>query len=154
MRYHGKRAGGPPADACGDTHDDNEPWAFGDTAFNAIKPMLALRETLRTYVMAANAATAAEGLPMLRPLAFDFPADADAAAPFAEGAFLFGDALLAQPVAEYGARTATVYLPRLPAGGNWSYFFNRTRIWLGGANVTIDAPLDEFPLFVRSGRGL
>ena len=159
FRYHGRRLGEPPNDnnvTCGPTHGDNEPWAFGDDAYAAIVPMMHMRESLRGYVMATNAATAATGLPMLRPLALAFPNDPVAAAdPSVEGSFMFGDALLAQPVTVYGARSATVYLPRVAAGASWAYFFNRSLAWPGGGfNVTVQAPLDEFPLFVLSGQGL
>jgi len=157
MRYHGRRLGEPPGDdaTCGPTHGDNEPWAFGDAAYAAIVPALHMREALRGYVVATNAATAATGLPMVRPLALAFPGDPLAAEPWVEGSFMFGDALLAQPVTAYGARAATVYLPFVGAGASWAYYFNRSLAWPGGGlNVTVRAPLDEFPLFVLSGQGL
>ena len=157
FRYHGRRLGEPPGDiaTCGPTHGDNEPWQFGDAAYEAIVPTMHLRESLRGYVMSTNAATAATGLPMLRPLALAFPDDPLAADVRVEGSFMFGDALLAQPVTDFGARSADVYLPRVAAGQNWSYWFDRTLAWPGGGvNVTVRAPLNEFPLFVLSGHGL
>jgi alpha-glucosidase (family GH31 glycosyl hydrolase) len=38
------------------------------------------------------------------------------------------------------------YLPKLPQGSRWQHFFSK-KSYLGGSNVTVPAPLDEFPLF-------
>jgi alpha-D-xyloside xylohydrolase len=148
MRFHGKRVGGGPTTACGDTHGDNEPWAFGDAAYAAIAAAIHFREGLRPYVMAANAATAATGAPMVQPLALAFPDDPAAALPASEAAYLFGPSMLVQPVTEYGATNASVYLTIVGPGAAWAYHFNASLRWCrGGVNVTVPAPLDEIPLF-------
>ena len=64
----------------------------------------------------------------------------------AEGSYMFGPTYLVQPVAELGARSASVYLP---AGARWRYYFNSSLQWAGGQQVQVAAPLEEFPLFVR-----
>jgi alpha-D-xyloside xylohydrolase len=157
MRFHGKRVDGPPVDpVCGPTNGPNEPWAFGDAAFAAITPALLFRESIRAYVYNVSLATSATGLPMARPLALAFPNDpaCAAGAPFTEVAYLFGPKYLVQPVTTYGARTATVYLPVLPAGSSWVSYFNASLVVPGGGvNVTVPAPLDEIPLFVLVAGG-
>jgi len=52
------------------------------------------------------------------------------------------------PVTDMGNRTKTLYLP---AGASYRHFFTNMS-YGGGKNVTVGAPLDEFPLFhvVRS----
>ena len=55
---------------------------------------------------------------------------------------------LAAPVLEDGARVRTVYLPR--TDGGWAHYYTGAK-YAGGANVTVPAPLDELPLFVRAG---
>jgi alpha-D-xyloside xylohydrolase len=150
FRYHGKRLGGDNDPVCGLTHGDNEFWSFLPFAQAAIAPAMHFREALRPYVLELSKLTAQQGLPMVRPTALAFPADELAAQPSAQASYLFGPALLVQPVTSLGARSATVYLPRLPAGETWAYCFNRSMVWPeGGFNVTVAAPLQEWPLFVR-----
>jgi alpha-D-xyloside xylohydrolase len=151
FRWHGKRLGGEPPDACGPTNGPNEPWAFGDAVLAALRPMFALREGLRGYVEAASVEAAATGMPMLRPLALQFPDDPRAGSRGAEAGFMLGGDYLARPVTELGAREAWVYLPALPRGGAWQYVFNASLRFAGGQNVSVAAPLDEFPLFKRTG---
>ncbi len=47
------------------------------------------------------------------------------------------------PVTDMGARNKTTYLP---AGATYRHYFSN-KTYEGGQNVTVDAPLDEFPLF-------
>ena len=48
-------------------------------------------------------------------------------------------------VTDMGARNRTLYLPK---GANWVHYFTK-KSYTGGQNVTVDAPLDEFPLFTK-----
>ena len=67
-------------------------------------------------------------------------------------AYMFGADYLMAPVTDMGARNKTTYLP---SGASYRHFFTN-ETYAGGKNVTVDAPLDEFPLFrvVRhAGRG-
>jgi alpha-D-xyloside xylohydrolase len=61
--------------------------------------------------------------------------------------YMFGPALLVNPVTEYKARTRQVYLP---AGSRW-YDFWTGQPYEGGQSITAEAPYDRIPLFVRSG---
>jgi alpha-D-xyloside xylohydrolase len=149
FRWHGKRLGGEPPDACGPTNGANEPWAFGEGVLAALAPSFALRERLRGYVAALSAEAAATGMPMLRPLALEFPGDAGAASAAAEACFMLGSEWLARPVTDFGARTADVYLPALGPGAWWVNAFNASLRFAGGGVVTIDAPLEQLPLFQR-----
>ena len=49
---------------------------------------------------------------------------------------------------EPGATTRTLYLPA--STGGWTHYYTR-KAYAGGANVTVPAPFDELPLFVRAG---
>jgi alpha-D-xyloside xylohydrolase len=123
-------------------------WSFGDTAYACIRDMLFLRERLRPYIMEQMRACHADGLPPMRPLFVDFPADPGAWP--VDDAFLFGPDLLVAPVTQYRARGREVYLP---AGSRW------TDAWTGqetegGQVVAAAAPLERIPLFLRDGAGL
>jgi alpha-D-xyloside xylohydrolase len=50
------------------------------------------------------------------------------------------------PVTEYGARQRNVYLPE----GTW-YDYYTGKTLAGGQTVTVDAPYEQVPLFVRGG---
>ena len=152
FRFHGRRLGGEPDDACGPTHGENLPWEYCADAYASIAPLLHLREALRSYVLATSAQTAATGLPMLRPLALAFPGDAESVAPAGEASFMFGDAYLVAPVTAAGVRQTRVWLPRVGANRTWVDLFDASRSWPGGG-VTVDgaapypAPDGRFPVF-------
>ena len=56
---------------------------------------------------------------------------------------MFGSEFLVAPVTDMGARHKTAYLP---AGASYRHYFTN-KTYGGGQNVTVQAPLDEFPLF-------
>ena len=60
---------------------------------------------------------------------------------------MFGPAFLVAPVTEQGATSRKVYLP---AGCDWYNYWTNERI-KGGKTITVDAPIDIIPLFVRAG---
>ena len=81
----------------------------------------------------------------MRPLVMDFRDDPKARD--LTDQYMFGPALLVNPVTEYKARTRRVYLP---SGRNW-YDFWTGRRYDGGQSIDADAPYDRIPLFVPSG---
>ncbi len=60
--------------------------------------------------------------------------------------YLFGDDLLVAPVVDRGAVTRSVIFPN----GNWIDWWTG-EVVAGGGMVTVDAPLDTLPLYVREG---
>ena len=92
-------------------------------------------------------------------LALAHPDDADAVA--RDDEFLFGPDVLAAPVLSPGATTRDVYLPSgswidLWRAGSWdsasgAFVLDEATPLDGGRFVTVPAPLDEMPLFVRAG---
>jgi len=61
--------------------------------------------------------------------------------------FMFGPALLINPVTEYKARSREVYLP---SGTGW-YELKTGKYFNGGQTLTVDAPYTEIPIFVKEG---
>lgn len=120
FRLHGVRQ--PAGDKSG---SDNEVWSFGEQAYPIITGILNLRERLRPYIMEQMRAAHEHGTPPMRPLFFDFPADAECAA--VEDQFMFGPDILVAPVVEEGQRQRRVYLP---AGASW------TDAWTGEIDHT------------------
>ncbi len=61
--------------------------------------------------------------------------------------YMFGSAILVAPVTNQGQTKRQVYLP---AGCDWYNFWTNEKL-RGGRIVTVDAPIDIIPLFVRAG---
>lgn len=87
-----------------------------------------------------------EGATLMRPLVFDFPNDAKALS--LKQTYMFGKALLVNPVTEGGVSQWTTYLPVNKAG--W-YNFRSNRHYPGGQEVTTATDLSYIPVFVRGG---
>jgi alpha-D-xyloside xylohydrolase len=61
--------------------------------------------------------------------------------------FIFGSALLINPVTSEGARERTLYLP---AGHDWIDFWTGKRL-RGGQTISGAAPLDRIPIYAMAG---
>ena len=147
FRLHGFREPTTPF-GLDQTGGPNEVWCFGSQAYDCIAEMMFLRERLRPYIMAQMVTAHEAGMPPMRPLFVDFPADQRAWD--VDDEFMFGPALLVAPVAEYLARTRDVYLP---AGSRWTDAWTGA-VSEGGQQLTVEAPLDRIPLFLRDGADL
>lgn len=89
---------------------------------------------------------ASEGLPMVRHLNFRGENSANKYADVRDE-YLWGDNVLVAPVLTKGARSRKVLFP----AGQWVSWYNPALKYSGGTTATVKAPLDEIPLFVRSG---
>lgn len=87
------------------------------------------------------------GMPVMRPILFEFPDDLGARASMTNCTYMFGDALLVAPVITAGATTRDVYLPP----GKWLDYTGRSAVYAGPATITAEAPLERIPRFVREG---
>jgi alpha-D-xyloside xylohydrolase len=143
FRLHGHREPRVSHGAVGAGGGPNEVWSYGPEAYEAITAMLRLRERLRPYIHAHLHDGETTGIPLMRPLLLAFPDDETAWE--VEDEYLFGPDILVAPVTELGARQRRVYLP---AGAEWTHTGSGRR-YPGGAYVSVDAPLDAIPLFVR-----
>ena len=132
MRAHGER-------------NHNEVWAYGKQAEPILAKYLRLRYQLLPYTYSAAYRSYQTGAPYMRALFMDFPDDPKAADIPDE--YMYGPAFLVAPVTEQGATQRTIYLP---AGCDWYNYWTNERIH-GGQTITVDAPIDTLPLFVRAG---
>ena len=122
---------------------DNEVWSFGDENTPILSRYLFLREKLRPYVRRLMRDTHETGAPVMRPLFYDFPADARAWQ--VSDCYMFGPDLLVAPVMEAGVTSRSVYLP---AGAAWRSLHTGL-VFQGGQTVDAPAPMDVIPVFVR-----
>ena len=107
-----------------------------------------LRERIKPYVLEVMRDAHDNGLTPMRPYFLEFPDDPRAWE--VDTAFLFGRDLLVAPVLEADARVWDVYLP---AGATWTDAWTGEE-FEGGQTVTVDAPLERIPLFLRDGAEL
>lgn len=127
---------------------DNEVWSFGEENFEILKKYLFVRERLRPYIRECMDKASSCGMPVMRPLFFDFYNDSKAWE--TEDEYMFGPDILVAPVMEENVSERTVYLPE---GAEWTDA-NTKKIYKGGQTVTVPAPIDIIPVFVRDGREL
>lgn len=125
---------------------DNEVWSFGEENYQILTKYLFIRERLRPYIRECMRQASLTGAPVMRPLFFDFSGDSESW--LVEDAYMFGPDLLVAPVMEEGARERRVYLP---AGCSWTDAYTKT-VYAGGQYVTVPAPLDIIPVFIREGK--
>jgi len=126
-----------------------EMWCFGDKGDPAYEAMLAsdrLRYRLLPYIYSLAGEVTQDGAIIMRPLAMDFPHDAEARS--LADQYLFGPAFLVNPVTTYKARSRDVFLPE--SKGGWYDFW--TGALLGsGLHVSASAPYAHIPVMVRAG---
>ena len=103
-----------------------------------------LRYRLMPYIYSLAGMVTNQGYTMMRPLVFDFQNDTKVYG--IADQFMFGPALLVNPVTTMGATSRSVYLP----AGTW-YDFWTGATSTGGATSTANAPLSQLPIYVRAG---
>lgn len=132
MRAHGER-------------NHNEVWAYGKQAEPILAKYLRLRYQLLPYTYSLAYQSYKTGAPYMRALFMDFPKDAKVLDIRDE--YMFGPAFLVAPVTEQGATQRSVYLP---SGCDWYNYWTNERL-KGGQTITVAAPIETLPLFVRAG---
>jgi alpha-D-xyloside xylohydrolase len=104
-----------------------------------------LRYRLLPYIYSLAGNTYHHDYTIMRGLPMDFGGDAKVHG--IKDQFMFGSALLVNPVTTYRARSRKLYLP---AGEGWYDFYNGA-YQEGGREITADAPLARMPLYVKAG---
>lgn len=128
---------------------DRTPWNIqersGDPNVIAeFRDLVNLRMNLLPTIQHQAWASVQSGLPMMRPLALEVFADADARSfPFE---YFFGDSLLVAPVTEEGKHSTEIYLP----AGTWRDFWTK-QVVDGGRTMTVETPRNRVPVYQREG---
>ncbi len=141
FRLHGVRE--PRTEGLDLSGPDNEVWSYGEANYEIFKELLFLRDRMRPYIMNLMKEASRSGLPPMRPLFFDYTNDPRTYE--VEDQFLFGPDLIICPVTEAGAAERSVYLPK---GEDWRRM-NGEKVYTGGKSITVPAPIDRIPVFVR-----
>lgn len=117
----------------------------GHPAYNSILYYTKLRYNMMPYIYSLAGMTYFNDYTIMRPLVMDFTADANVNN--IGDQFMFGPAVMAAPVYEYGARSREMYFP---AGCGWYDFYSGKYVD-GGQKLKVDAPYERMPLYVREG---
>ena len=124
---------------------ENEVWSYGKQAEPILEKYLRLRYELMPYIYSLGHFSNQTGAPFMRGLFMDFGNDPKVTDIGDE--YMFGPALLVAPVTDQGTTTRQVYLP---AGADWYNFWTNEKLH-GGQTITVNAPIDTIPLFVKAG---
>lgn len=133
LRVHGTR-----------NPDENELWSYGPDAQKILVNFDRLRYRLLPYIYSMAWQTTSAGYTPMRALVMDFRDDARA--DNVADQFMFGPAILVNPVTEPSVQTRRLYLP----GATWYDFWMGTALH-GPRTLDAPAPLDRIPLYVRAG---
>ncbi|MDP8924482.1 MAG: DUF5110 domain-containing protein [Chloroflexota bacterium] len=120
------------------------PWAHGPEIEAICRRYAELRLRLLPYLYSLAWEAHTRGRPLMRPLAFHYPADPNVWELGSQ--FLLGPDLLVAPVTRAGATQWPVYLP----AGAWYDFWTGER-FEGGRSVSAPSPIETIPLFARGG---
>jgi alpha-glucosidase (family GH31 glycosyl hydrolase) len=123
---------------------EQEAWRYDRQTLDVYRDYVLWHERLVPYIRAAAATAGRCGLPIVRPLCLTDPAEVRG---WRLGdAYGFGPSLWVAPVLEQGADRRAVALP----SGEWIDFWTGHRV-AGAQEVTVSAPRDRIPVWVRSG---
>jgi len=116
----------------------------GTPAYESILWYMQLRYRLMPYLYSLAGAVNREDYTLMRGLPMDFPEDRKVAD--LSDQWLFGPAFMPCPVYDYRARSREVYFPQ----GGWYDFYTGAYI-PGSQTLTVEAPYERMPLYVRAG---
>lgn len=142
MQLHSETSGDPSPSVA------RTPWNMAerkgsDTCLEVYKYYANLRMNLLPYIYSEAAYSSESGEPLMRSMAYEFPADGKAAE--YEYQYMLGRSLLVAPVTEISSGRVEVYLPE----GEWYGFFDG-ELYEPGTHI-FECELDEIPVFVRAG---
>jgi alpha-D-xyloside xylohydrolase len=124
---------------------NTEPWNYGPQVEAILKQYDELRYRLLPYIYSAAWDVTKNGETLMRALPYEFTSDPGARR--VSDQFMFGPALLINPVTTEGATERMLYLP---AGNDWIDFWTSKRA-RGGRSLNAAAPRDRIPIFVKAG---
>jgi alpha-glucosidase len=123
---------------------DHEPWRFGKEYEDIIRKYLKLRYRLLPFLYTTLEEAHRTGVPMFRPLMLNYQSDYNTLA--IDDEFMLGTDLLAAPILKPAVTSRLVYLPE----GTWIDYWTGKQ-FTGGRSISVEAPLETVPLFVRGG---
>ena len=163
MQWHSEPVGGQFAELFPGSNGNNDrsPWNISEfyddrELLTKLRFWFRLRMNLLPYLYHQSLLSGESGLPMMRHLAVEYPADVKALD--IDDCFMLGDLLVA-PILEKGKCERTVYLPE----GVWECLWplgvydedgklrKEMHCLKGGQTYMVECGMDRIPVFLRSG---
>jgi alpha-glucosidase len=123
----------------------HEPYSFPKEFTDINRASIELRYRLLPYLYTLFREHVSTGAPVMRPLWFEYPDDARTY--LVEDEYLVGGDLLVAPVVTESVTKRKVYFP---AGDKWVDWWTG-RLYEGGQETEVEAPLNRLPLYARAG---
>nr|WCZ58780.1 lysosomal alpha-glucosidase [Seculamonas ecuadoriensis] len=124
-----------------------EPYSFSPTMTKNSRAALLMRYSLLPYYYTLFYRAHTSGCMVIRPLFFEFPDDTVGNLAYIDRQFMVGPALMVAPVLDQGATTVSAYFPN----DVWYCYYEGKVVASKAGWVTVDAPLEKIPVFVRAG---
>ncbi len=126
-----------------------EPWKFCADSERVMRHFLKLRHELVPYTYTMNYLTHTEGLPLVQPVYYRYPAEPEAYRQKNE--YFFGTGLLVSPITSKSDPTLRMgkVMTWLPEG-EWIDVFTGVR-YRGGRRMNLWRPIDTIPVLGRAG---
>jgi alpha-glucosidase (family GH31 glycosyl hydrolase) len=139
MQYH--------AETKGEFNQDRTPWNIAERTnqplvIDLYKRYADIRMNLLPYIYDQAIRTSRTGLPMMRAMSLQFPADSHCTEMISE--YMFGESLLVAPVTEEGHGAKEIYFPE----GSWISLFDQEEVQ-GPCLMKVAAPLETIPVYQR-----
>jgi alpha-glucosidase (family GH31 glycosyl hydrolase) len=126
-----------------------EPWTYGAEAGKVMTDFLRLRHRLLPYLYTMNVKAAKEGMPLVRPMYWEYPED-DEAYKF-PNQYFFGSELIVMPITTPQDPKLRIAKTKgwLPPG-RWVDILSGA-VYDGGRCLSISRKLDQYPVFAKEG---
>lgn len=121
------------------------PWSYGEEVEEVARRAIKLRYRLLPYLYSAAMEHCRGGLPLLRPMFFDYPEIEEFR--YLEDQVLFGPHMVAAPFVSRGSEQRLVVLPP----GHWYDFHSGRSIQSDGTGFVVRRNSGKVPLFVKAG---
>lgn len=139
MQYH--------AETKGEFNQDRTPWNIAERTAHPLvidlyKRYADIRMNLLPYIYDQAIRTSRTGLPMMRAMSLQYPADPHCTEMISE--YMFGESLLVAPVMEEGHGAKEIYFPE----GAWLSLFDQEEVQ-GPCLKKVAAPLEYIPVYQK-----
>ena len=114
---------------------EHRPWMFDAQTDSIYKKFVLLREQMVPYLMK----TATQRYEAQKAMMNFFNQT--------DYSYILGDDIFVSPILD---ATSNVNV-KFPAGSNWVYLFDKTKVYTGGSTVLMNFSLDQFPVFAKQG---
>ncbi len=123
---------------------ETEIWRYGAKFEDMARKFIDLRYQLMPYIYSEAWKVTNESHLLMSPLVYYYPEDKNTWG--IKDQLFFGESMMVSFVTEYQKRTKEVYLPE----GDWFNFWTGKSV-SGSRNITVDAPFNSTPIFVKAG---